>query len=84
MIEEYLPSFDTLSMRIERGDIHRYVTVTEASNPEDALLARQVHAKSYLGEGFILDDAIDETGQVVPDIDKARGDNVAYYLGFSK
>jgi hypothetical protein len=41
-----------------------------------------VHAISYLGEKFIFEEAIDEHGQVVSDIDKARGEAVDYYIGF--
>lgn len=84
MTERDSNRFEALLPRTERGDRYRYLASTEQDSPNDALLARQIHAKSYLGEGFILNEAIDEMGQVIPDIDKARGETVEYYLGFSK
>lgn len=84
MKESDSPSFENLSPQVERGDHYRYVQSTERRDPALALLARRVHASSYLGEGFIHNEAIDSTGEVASDIDKARGDSVEYYVGVSK
>jgi len=63
------------------GDTYAYTSSREAVDAEFVHIARQVHAASYLGEGFIHDEAI-EDGQVAADIDKARGESVTYYVGF--
>jgi hypothetical protein len=82
MIERDATNNDVVAPRYDRGDQYRYARSTERGDPEAALLARRVHAKSYLGEKFIFEEAVDEYGQVASDIDKARGEAVDYYTGF--
>jgi len=83
MTERDISRLEDGTPTLERGDHYKYVKSTEKSSRAHALLARQVHAASYLGEGFINDDAVDQFGQIMPDIDKARGESVDYYLGFN-
>lgn len=75
--------FGKLSPRVDRGDSYIYIKSSEGSDPDFAYTARQIHARSYKGEGFINDGAIDANGQVASDIDKSRGDNVEYYMGYT-
>lgn len=82
MIERDAASNDVVAPRHDRGDQYHYARSTERGDPRATLLARQVHAKSYLGEKFIFEEAVDEHGQVASDIDKARGEAVDYYTGF--
>ena len=82
-MERHPERFHVPVPRMDRGDVYAYASTSERNNPDFAVTARRVHARSYLGEGFINDEAVDETGQVVSDIDKSRGDAVDYYLGFT-
>lgn len=82
--ERDIRQFESLSPRSDRGDIYYYENSTEKSDPITARLARQTHAAGYLDEGFIYETAIGNDGQITPDIDKARGENVEYYVGFAK
>jgi hypothetical protein len=47
--------------------------------------ARRIHAEGYVFAGFVNESAVikdgPEKGTLTPDIDKARGPNVEYYLG---
>lgn len=61
-------------------DRFQHIQFTELDNPDLAFVAQVVQAKSYRAEGFVNDAAIDEDGRLAPDIDKARGPNVIYYL----
>jgi hypothetical protein len=65
-----------------RIDIYKYERFAEHTNQELVLLARQLHARSYKGEDFIHDEAVDEDGTMADDMDKARGDSVNYYIGY--
>lgn len=69
------------SLHPKMGDTYAYTSSREAVDAQFVHMARQVHAASYLGEGFIHDEAV-EDGQVAADIDKARGESVTYYVGF--
>ena len=73
--------FGKESLPAKRIDFYGYTKSTESDDPDFAYTARQIHARSYIGEGFIHDNAIDDSGQIVSDIDKSRGDFVEYYLG---
>lgn len=75
--------FSKDASRAKRNDLYDYATSTEEGNPDFAFVARQIHARSYRGEGFIHEDAVGEDGQVVEDIDKSRGKSVEYYMGFT-
>ncbi len=68
--------------RPERADRYIYRHFTEASDPLLAVSAQQVHAVGYKGEGFVNDDAIEADGTMSANIDKARGPNVDYFVGF--
>lgn len=63
--------------------MYGYVKAAAGDDPAFALLAHRVHAVSYLGEEFITEDAITETGEVTAALDKARGPGVEYYVGFA-
>lgn len=65
-----------------RGDNFEYQILTESSHPELAVAAQQIHASGYIAEGFVNENAVESNGTLSPDIDKARGDNVQYYVGF--
>lgn len=77
-------SFETETPRVERADVYSYDKFTEGDNPNRAYLARKIHAAAYLGEGFINPNAITETGELVAELDKLRGDGVEYYIGQTK
>jgi hypothetical protein len=70
-------------VRFERGDKYAYQKFTENQSPELVKTARRVHARSYRGEGFVYDEAIEEDGTIADDIDKARGSSVDYFLGYT-
>ena len=78
---ENIPLIDA---RDKRGDKFVYQRFNENISPELAELAQQIHAKSYVGEGFINEGAITQDGAVTEDIDKARGSSVDYYLGYQQ
>jgi hypothetical protein len=67
-----------------RGDKFVYKRFNENTSPELAKLAQQIHAQSYVGEGFINEGAVTQNGVVSEDIDKARGSSVDYYLGYQQ
>lgn len=73
-----------IDARDKRGDKFVYQRFDENGSPELAELAQQIHAKSYVGEGFINEGAITKDGVVTEDIDKARGSSVDYYLGYQQ
>ena len=68
--------------RLLRIDNYSYERFTEQSNPELVLQARILHARSYRGEDFIHDEALDNDGTIADDMDKARGETVEYYIGY--
>lgn len=82
-MERHTPEFDVSSeiRAPARIDTYIYSKATEEEDPQLAAVARRVHARSYRGEGFIYEDAVDENGEVVGEIDKSRGERVAYYVG---
>ena len=65
-----------------RKDRYVYEHFSEQTKPNLVLLARQLHARSYMGEGFVYNEAVDDDGTMANDIDKARGDSVKYYIGY--
>ena len=68
---------------IPRNDYFTYEHFTEQVDPKKAHLAHRVHARSYVGEGFINENAVLSDGTLPTDMDKARGDNVEYYIGYN-
>lgn len=73
-----------IDARESRGDKYVYRMFNEKTSPKLAELARQIHARSYIGEGFINQGALADDGEVKADIDKARGEYVHYYLGYEE
>lgn len=71
-------------LREKRGDSYVYQRFSEQTNPDLAMVARQVHARGYRGEEFVHGDAIMDDGSLTDDIDKARGSYVDYYLGYER
>lgn len=55
----------------------------EDANPLLVAVARRVHAQGYLNAKYVSDDAIID-GELVPELDKARGSNVAYHLAINQ
>lgn len=60
------------------------VSCTERSNPQAAFRAQQIQGESYVASGFVHESGLDEYGRLQPELDRSRGDNVAYYLATSK
>lgn len=73
-----------IDARCNRGDTFVYKRFNEINSPSLAGLAQQIHAQSYVGEGFINQGAVTKDGVVAEDIDKARGGDVDYYLGYQQ
>lgn len=72
-----------LYVRSDRGDKYAYGSFdSEGDNPELTELARRVHARSYLGEGFVSDAALAPDGTLEEGIDKLRGEGITYYIGY--
>lgn len=74
------PNFQKNVDRLKRFDRYAVYEFTERENPEAALMARQIHAMGYRDMGFVNDRAFMEDGTLAGDIDKARGDDVDYFL----
>lgn len=70
------------SPTVLREDRYEYKRFYEKTDPELVLLARKLHAISYMGEGFVYDGAVGQDGTMAEDIDKARGKAVEYYIGY--
>lgn len=64
--------------RTDMYDIRRF---RETDNPKFASLARSIHAIGYQTMGFVKTSAITPEGQLIGEIDKARGPLVDYYVG---
>ena len=82
MIEQPISTERDLNFVSDRKDKYIYEYFSEQSEPKLVLLARQLHARSYMGEGFVYNDAVDDDGTMATDIDKARGSAVKYYIGY--
>ena len=67
----------------KRYDHYEHIVFDELSSPELVHEAWRIHAEGYFSMGFINQDAIDANGFLPSDIDKARGDNVEYYMTIS-
>lgn len=76
---EPIPS-QTPERRIGRRDTYFIQYFTEDSNADLAKKAWEVHGEGYVNEGFVAEDALLDDGALPTDIDKARGQNVEYYL----
>lgn len=63
-----------------RLDSYRIRDFSETSDYGLAMQARRIHGEGYVAEGFVKPSALDADGMLPADIDKARGDNVRYYL----
>ncbi len=74
--EDFSNSID----RPRRRDQYSIKRFTEASDGELAVKAQRVHAEGYLDMDFVVPAALDDDGRLPGDIDKARGENVDYYL----
>jgi hypothetical protein len=70
--EEQRPS------RTDMYDIERF---RENDNPNAVSLARKIHAVGYLRMGFVEESALTPQGYLRDDIDKARGNDVDYFIG---
>lgn len=79
---EKLNSTSELPTPEPRKDRFSHISFYESDSPFLAGEARRLHALGYLQMGFVEPTAIDETGMLHPYIDKARGDNVQYYLAY--
>jgi hypothetical protein len=55
----------------------------EADDPELAKEAWKIHADGHLAMGFVNEKAVTDEGFIVPDIDKARGPDVKYFLAIN-
>lgn len=64
----------------ERNDYYKIFSFYEKDCLSLAQEAWKIHASGYRDMNFVYDTAIDENGFLYPDIDKARGPNVQYYL----
>lgn len=64
-------------------DRYLYYRITEADNPELVHEAWRMHGVGYAAAGFVEQSALGEDG-LPTRIDKARGDNVDYYLTLSR
>ncbi|MDB5185191.1 MAG: hypothetical protein JWN38_999 [Candidatus Saccharibacteria bacterium] len=62
---------------------YEHIITTEAANPAMAELAWRIHAEGYHTMGFVHKTAIAMDGALTTDIDKARGDNVEYFLAIN-
>jgi len=82
MIDKSVSADFDMNIASARVDKYVYEHFTEQTKPELVLLAQQLHARSYMGEGFVHDDAVDDDGTMASDIDKARGNSVKYYIGY--
>ena len=58
----------------------RYSVFPENLDTKSRHLARLVHARSYLKNKFIKESGMDDKGEMTPDLDHARGDNVRVFL----
>jgi hypothetical protein len=63
-----------------RKDHYWIRSFSEKEHPELASLSWEVHGEGYVNEHFVLPEALTEEGFLPPDIDKARGNTVEYYL----
>jgi len=82
MIDKSVSADFDVNVVSARIDKYVYEHFSEQTKPELVLLARQLHARSYMGEGFVYDGAVDDDGTMANDIDKARGNSVKYYIGY--
>ena len=78
-VEQKTPQLEVNPKRVDR---YRYGAAIEGEDEMRVRDARRVHAKSYLSEGFLNTDGVDENGEVKATIDKARGEAVRYYVGY--
>ena len=62
------------------GDTYEDLSGDELTTPWLARLAWTIHAESYLGSGYVTRDAITADGYLIPEIDRARGPGVRYYV----
>lgn len=78
--ESILPN-DGAERKTGRHDQYFIVSATEQESPELAMLAQRTQAKGYVEDmGFLSPDAIEKDGRLSADIDKARGENVEYFI----
>ena len=82
MIDESISFEFGMSPVATREDRYEYERFYEKTDPDLVLLARKLHASSYMGEGFVYDGAVSEDGTMADDMDKARGQAVEYYIGY--
>lgn len=66
-----------VKVRVGGNILYKFNERTDAAAVQ---VARQVHAIGYADMHFVNDEALMPDGTLRPDIDKARGDNVDYYL----
>ena len=76
-----LANFHEIDPSVARGDLYYHEVGYEDIDPDVVLRARQTHAIGYHQDmGFVDEKAVALDGTLLPDIDKARGPNVRYYL----
>lgn len=62
-------------------DIYEHSVFVEADDGGLAAKAWRIHAEGYRSLGFVRESALTSDGFLHPDIDKARGPSVEYFLG---
>lgn len=62
------------------GGTYDIVRFTESTDPVNAFVVQQMQGESYESAGYIYTAARQLDGRLIEEIDKTRGDNVAYYL----
>lgn len=71
-------------MRPPRTDTYVIEHFTEKSDPAMAHLAWEIHAQGYQEMGFVHTEAVTKSGYLPPSIDKARGENVDYFVAIGE
>lgn len=72
------------TIRPPRTDTYRIEHFTESSDSAMAHLAWEIHAQGYQEMGFVHTEAVTESGYLPTSIDKARGENVDYYVAMGE
>lgn len=81
-------SYETPVMHLDEAlrpapyDQYNHVSFYEDEAPDFAVEAQRIHAEGYHAMGFVHKDAIQADGTLTPEIDKARGPHVKYYLDY--
>lgn len=73
-------SGENVQRRVGRLDRYQIANFTELTSPQQVEQAHKIHGAGYVAEGFVKPSALLSDGTLPPDIDKARGANVDYYL----